>query len=71
MKPATMKEAKARWSSHTKQVLNAIGRQRAAEKSVWSKEAGVPVVTIGDPPSDRFAFYVVGDHRHCFGQRLS
>lgn len=64
-----MKEAKARWQSHTRQVLTNVGQARARELQVWSKQANVPVVTIGHGQSDRFAFYV-GDGGHCFGQRL-
>lgn len=58
-KPATMAQARKRWSSHTKQVLSSIGRACASTKTVWSTRGdGVPVVTIGEYGAFSFAFHV-------------
>lgn len=68
MKPATMKQAKARWP-HSLSVCHVWARKSAAEQTQWGMNGGVPVCTIGKPASASFAFYTT-DGEHCFAQQL-
>ena len=56
-RPATLKEAKARWRYWTRRVLSDDAMRCAKQKIAWSiDDRGFPVVSLGNPVSFRFRF---------------
>jgi hypothetical protein len=63
-KAPTMREARKRWSSHTKHVLTDDAKRAAKESVVWD-EGYQPVVILGRDARYRFVFeFGVGGNVH-------
>lgn len=56
--PATIEQAKTRWHTHTRKCLGLLALRRARERTVWSTDGGIPIVTTGTTNHDVFAFYL-------------